>query len=116
MGVAMLENPKYKNGFEKGTPYTIVGAKPGDFEPVENKRVIHVTNRFYRDSFFSGTFELQEQKKSPFIETLKGNRVKILCYWFCCKPKSAWLKMLLRDAEFTIEEGYSGPVARNIEK
>ena len=48
----MLENPKYKNGFEKGTPYTIEGAKPVDFEPVENKRVIHVTNGFYRDSFF----------------------------------------------------------------
>ena len=112
----MLKNPKYKNGFEKGTPYTIEGAKPVDFERVENKRVIHVTNGFYRDSFFSGTFELQEQKKSPFIETLKGNRVKILCYWFCRKPETAWPKMLLRDAEFRIEEGYSGPVARNIEK
>ena len=112
----MLENPKYKNGFEKGTPYTIEGAEPVDFERVKNKRVIHVTNGFYRDSFFSGTFELEEQKKSPFIPTLKGDRVKIICYWFCCKPKSAWPKLLLRDAEFRIEEGYSGPVARNIEK
>ena len=112
----MLENPKYKNGFEKGTPYTIEGAKPVDFEPVENKRVIHVTNGFYRDSFFSGTFELEEQKKSPIIETLKGNRVKILCYWFRHKPKTAWPKLLIGNGDFRIEEGYCGLVARNIEK
>ena len=73
-GRAMLENPKYKNGFEKGTPYTIEGAKPVDFDLVHNKRVIHVTNGFYRESYFNGTFELEEQTKSPFIPTIKGPR------------------------------------------
>jgi hypothetical protein len=46
----MLENPKYKNAFEKNTPDGVEGAKPVDFEEVKNKRVIHVTNGFYRES------------------------------------------------------------------
>lgn len=106
----------YKFEFGPNTPHTVIGAKPDEWRRVENKRVIHITGAYYRRSTFSGTFELEEQKETPFIPSVKGDRVKILCFWFCCRPKTIWPQILIGKGDFEIEEGYSGEVAKNIGK
>ena len=80
----------------------------------KNKRVIHIINAYYRRSWFSVTFELEQQTGDPFIPSSKGVRVKVLCYWFCRRPKTTWPKLLIEGADYEIEEGYTGKVARNI--
>jgi len=100
--------------FAPDTPHTVKGAMPDEQRWVENKRVIHIIGAYYRRSTFSGTFELEEQKETPFVPSVKGDRVKVLCYWFCCRPKTTWPQILIEKADFEIEEGYSGNVAGNI--
>ena len=113
-GTAMSCGGIYKMKFAPDTPHTVIGAKPDEWRRVENKRVIHITGAYYRRSTFSGTFELEEQKDTPFIPSPKGDRVKVLCYWFCCRPETTWPQILIENADFKIEEGYSGEVAKNI--
>ena len=106
----------YKIGWGDDTPDTFSGAKPTDYEEVENCRVIHITNGFYRGSWFSGIFELVEKdpEKDIIIQHIKGNRVRVLCHWFCCRPKTRYPDFTIENAEIRVEENYKGEVIRNI--
>jgi hypothetical protein len=110
----MSSKKTYSNYFTKGTPHTIKGAKAISYEKVQGKRVIHIKGAYYRKSVFDGTFELEEQVDTPFLPSKKGDRVKVICYWFSCRPFTTWPKILIENAEFKIEEEYSGEVVRNI--
>ena len=110
----MENDGKYQIGFTDETPHTIEGAKPTEFQEVQKKKVIHVLNAYYRNSKFSGTFELIEQQRIPFIRSKKGKRVEVHCYWFGCRPTTIWPQILIENADYEIEENYDGPVARNI--
>ena len=114
LGALMPCGGNYQMKFAPNTPHTVKGAKPNEKRWVENKKVIHITGAYYRRSTFSGTFELEEQKDTPFIPSKKGYRVKVLCYWFCCRPKTTWPQILIARGDFEIEECYSGEVAGNI--
>ena len=105
---------KYQIGFTPETPHTFPYAKPIDYDKVKKRRVIHIKQAYYRGSTLNGTFELVEQIDIPFIPSIKGDRVKVIFYWFGCRPRTSWPKILIEHSQIEIEENFSGKVVRNV--
>ena len=101
-GVLMSCGGIYKLEYSPNMPHTVKGAKHDGKRWVKHKRVIHITGAYYRRSTFSGTFELEEPKDTPFVQSAKGYRVKVLCYWFCCRPETTWPQILIAKGDFEI--------------
>jgi hypothetical protein len=97
-------------------PNTCVMAKPKEKKQVQNKCVITVTNAYYRNAEFSGTFIISA-KTPPKLEK-KYQRVEVDCCWFGHRLKTRGIKILVStlNNDAVINENYSGLVVANIEK
>ena len=107
---------KYQIGWAENTPHTFKGALPTDFDDVINCRVIHIVNGFYRGSIINGTFEIyvKDKEKDFLIFTHKGDRVRVVSYWFCRRPYTTFPQILIQKAEIRVVENFTGKVIRNI--
>ena len=104
----------YGIGFIKGvTPKTDDKAKPTDWDDVVNAPVIHITSGYLRGAIFDGTFEL-ESNENCFIQSKKGIRAVVKCYWHCRRPDTEWAHILVENAKYTIDTNYTGKVVRNL--
>lgn len=94
-----------------GIPTTSLAAKPSEFKPVKNARVVIVKKAFIRGSEVSGTFLLAEGAE---VKTYAGRRrIEVQCLWFGRKPKTTWMNVtLLSEPQF--DNKYSGPIVTNI--
>jgi hypothetical protein len=95
-------------------PHTNKYAQPKTFCDVRDVTVIHVTNAFYRNAIFSGTF-LLNQNNIPQLAKAK-ERVEIYCWWFGARLKTRGLKIRvdLTNRNAYIEHNYSGKVVENL--
>ena len=96
-------------------PHTNKYAQPKTYCHVSNVSVIHVTNAFYRNAVFNGTFLLNQNNIPPL--TNARERVEVYCWWFGARLKTRGLKIRVNTTNggAVIEHGYSGNVVENLE-
>ena len=111
--VEMPCNSNYKIGWQNDTPHTSKYAKPTDWEEVKNVLAVKITNAYYRDSVFNGIFEVADRNKI-YVSSPKGRRVVVKAYWYCARPSTKWISILIENAECEELPNYSGKVVRNI--
>lgn len=80
------------------------------------RRVIHVENGSYRSATISGAFEIEDQEASdPIKVTPKGKeRVRVIFSWHGVVPPTTMPNLDVTNAEFRIEDGYSGDVVDDV--
>lgn len=104
---------RYGLGMLSSTPHNTTKAVVNDWREVKNARVVELKNAFYRDSMFSGIFEVAD-KKDPFFEGVDGLKVEIKVHWYGRRPPSRWARVLIGQTRPNIVEGYSGVVGWNL--
>ena len=106
-------NGKYRIGWDQHTPHTSKTAKPTDWDECHNVFAVKITKGYYRESVFRGTFEVANKNKI-YVTSHKGRRVVVKAYWYCARPSTKWISILIEDAECEELPNYSGKVVRNI--
>ena len=80
---------RYGVGMLSSTPHNTTKAVVNDWREVKNARVAELKDASYRDSVFSGVFEVAD-KKDPFFEGVDGLKLEIKVHWYGRRPPSRW--------------------------
>ena len=104
---------RYGVGMLSSTPHNTTKAVVNDWREVKNARVAELKDASYRDSVFSGVFEVAD-KKDPFFEGVDGLKLEIKVHWYGRRPPSRWARALIAGKRPEITEGYSGLVGWNL--
>ena len=104
---------RYGVGMLSSTPHNTTKAVVNDWREVKNARVVELQNASYRDSVFSGIFEVAD-KKDPFFEGVVGLKLEIKVHWYGRRPPSRWARALIGPKRPNIIEGFIGLVGWNL--
>jgi hypothetical protein len=96
-------------------PNTTDKAVPCELEKINDKRVIHVVEAFYRGSYFSGHFVIDDEVVMPLPRSGK-HFVDVYCRWFGHRLKNRGLRFKVDMESTTFNEHFTGNVFSNFTK